>query len=58
MPEFKITWIIELNAVSFLGAALKALDIQRDPDSAATFFGVVDTATGQSRLIDAGEVDQ
>ena len=59
MPEYSVTWTIELSAKSFRGAALTALDIQRDPDSAATFFEVVDVDTGQSQIIDAAEeVDQ
>jgi|GEM_PF-6735055 len=38
--EYKVTWEIELEASSYAEAAAKALEIQRDPNSTATVFGV------------------
>lgn len=37
---YKLTWKIDIEAESPEEAALKALEIQRDPDSIATIFDV------------------
>jgi hypothetical protein len=42
MKEFKVTWVIEVDAETHEEAAQKALEIQRDPYSEATFFEVSD----------------
>ena len=42
MPEYRVTWTIDLTADSPLDAAQQALIIQRDPDSWATFFVIFD----------------
>ena len=40
--EYRVTWIIDLDAESFEDAAEKALEIQRDPESLATHFLIQD----------------
>lgn len=40
MPDYVITWEIELTAETPVAAAQQALAIQRDPDSLATVFSV------------------
>jgi hypothetical protein len=57
MPEYHVTWEIELNADSPCEAAVKALAIQRDPDSIATVFDVTDKA-GTTEQIDLAEVEE
>jgi hypothetical protein len=57
MPEYHVTWEIELIADAPREAAVKALAIQRDPDSIATVFDVKDEAGTTERidLEDAGD---
>ena len=40
--EYRVTWIIDLDAESFEDAARLALEIQRDRESIATHFIVRD----------------
>lgn len=40
MPEWRVSWDIDLEAESPEEAAKLALQIQRDPQSLATFFAV------------------
>ena len=40
MKEYLVTWKLNIDAESPRQAAEKALEIQRDPDSTATFFKV------------------
>ena len=40
--EYRVTWIIDVDAGSFEEAASAALEIQRDPESLATHFIVRD----------------
>lgn len=40
MPEYRVTWDIDIEADSPEEAAKKALEIQRRPDSIATVFDV------------------
>jgi hypothetical protein len=40
MSEYKVTWVIDVDARSPKAAARKALAIQRDPNSSATVFDV------------------
>lgn len=42
MNHYLVTWEIELDAETPEEAARKALEIQRDPNSIATVFDVVD----------------
>jgi hypothetical protein len=42
MPTYTVQWLIELDADSPREAAIKALEIQRDPNSTATHFTVID----------------
>lgn len=57
MPEYHVTWEIELNADSPREAAVKALAIQRDSDSIATVFDVTDKV-GTTEQIDLAEVEE
>jgi hypothetical protein len=50
MPEYRVTWEIELDADSPREAAAKALAIQRDPDSVATVFDVIDETGNRERI--------
>ncbi len=49
--EYQVIWAIDLDAESHEEAARLALEIQRDPESAATCFAVMDTL-GVSKHID------
>ena len=40
--EYRVTWIIDLDAESFEDAARLAREIQLDPDSLATHFIITD----------------
>jgi len=51
--EYRVTWIIDLDAESFEEAAQEALEIQRDPDSLATHFTVTDE-DGRTKEVDIG----
>lgn len=42
MAEFKVRWEIEIDAETAFEAAVKALTIQRDGNSSATVFEVVE----------------
>lgn len=44
MNTYRVTWEIDVEAESPLEAAERAREIQRDPDSTATVFGVRMTA--------------
>lgn len=48
MPDYKVTWEIELEAASPLEATMEAQRIQRDPASTATFFKVRSLGTPPS----------
>lgn len=48
--EYRVTWIIELEAGSFEDAARLALEIQRDPGSLATHF-IVTNKDGDDREV-------
>jgi hypothetical protein len=52
MREFLVTWAIDLEAEDAMDAAAQALDMQRDPDSIANVFEVVDQATGETVKVD------
>jgi len=53
--EYKVTWIIELDAESFDDAAFKALEIQRDVNSIANHFTVEDEF-GSKENIEIGAI--
>jgi hypothetical protein len=59
MPSFHISWEIELNAADEVDAARKALAIQRDPNSIATVFDVInqDECAPVMARIDLTELD-
>lgn len=53
VKTYLVTWEIEVDADSPRDAAQRALDMQRDPDSTATVFGVVEFDTdGDTTTID------
>ena len=54
MPEYHVTWEIDLTADSPREAAEQALAIQRDPNSTATVFDVVDE-DGNAERVDLEE---
>ena len=52
MKQFKITWVIDLDADTALDAASIAREIQMDPESLANCFDVTDRETGQVVNVD------
>lgn len=53
MAEYKVKWVIELDAESFEDAAKQALKIQRDKKSTATIFKVSESGNDtEHRVID------
>ena len=42
MPEYTISWTMELDALTLMESAKKALEIMQDPDSIATCFQVME----------------
>jgi len=56
MPNYYITWDIQIEADSPEDAAREALEIQRNPESIATVFTVVDEETNAAAVIDADEI--
>jgi len=50
--EYRVTWIIDLDAASHKEAAKEALRIQRDQGSDALIFEVEDLKTGETNVID------
>lgn len=54
MTEYKVIWVIDVDADSPREAAEKALAIHRNPDSIATVFTVTDKHGGET-LIDLNE---
>ncbi|KKN43912.1 hypothetical protein LCGC14_0698610 [marine sediment metagenome] len=50
MPEYFVTWEIDISADSPERAAAAALKIQRDPESSATVFGVFDEEGEKHRV--------
>ena len=51
MEDYYVVWRINITATSFEDAAKQALEVQRDPDSIATVFEVIDK-TGIAKVID------
>ncbi len=58
MSEYKVTWIIELEAESAIEAAKLALEIHRDPDSSAIAFDIIDLESGEMEAIDLDDRDR
>lgn len=52
MPSYKVTWEIDIQADSPQEAAEDALRIQRNEDSEAVAFVVVQAATGEEFHVD------
>ena len=57
MKSFHVTWEIDIEADSPEEAAVKALEIQRNPASWATVFDVYHAPTGYVR-VDTEELPQ
>ena len=55
MKEFRLTWVIEVNASNPMQAARKALRIQQDPSNEATVFEVEDVSNGEKYTVDLFE---
>lgn len=55
MNTYKVTWVIEVDAFSASEAAAIALATQRNPESVATCFSVLNTDTGRTFEIDLDE---
>lgn len=57
MPDYRVTWSIDVEADSPEEAATQALIIQRDnhPDNAATVFDVL-SPDGHEETVDLGEI--
>lgn len=43
MPQYSVIWTIDLDAETELDAAELAFAIQRNPESTATFFNVIES---------------
>ncbi len=56
--EYLLHWRIDLEGYTPEEAAREALQIQRDPESVATFFDVQDKATGEIVRIDASDLSK
>ena len=54
--EYRITWMIELEAESPEAAARQALAIHRDPQSLATIFDVTDAQGSSAVMVDVGQL--
>ncbi len=52
MTEYKVTWIIDIDAETPEDAAAEALNIQRDVESQALFFRVLNKDTDEEVGID------
>jgi len=57
MPDYLVTWTIDIKADTAEAAAREALAIQRDPNSTATVFDTIDDA-GETRRVDLTEIYQ
>lgn len=56
MPEFLLTWKIDIDADTAEEAVEQALEIQRDPFSSAVHFIVLNKETGEETDIDGEEL--
>lgn len=63
MSMYRITWTIDIEAMTAEGAAIKALAIQRDTQSSAVVFDVQaingdgwPNALGAARTVDLNEI--
>lgn len=53
MPIFRVVWEIDIfTEKTFESAAKEAFVIQRDPDSMATVFTVINTESGAKQEVD------
>lgn len=57
MPEYLITWTIEIEADSPLEAVQEARKIQLDPNSSATVFSAEDDEGSDPWTIDLNDPD-
>jgi hypothetical protein len=54
MTEYRVVWLIDIDADSPREAAQEALAIQRNPESIATCFVVIEDG-GPSQMVDLDE---
>lgn len=52
MATYKVRWEIDLEADSLIGAAQRAQEIQRNPESIASFFEVKRSNSKHWKLVD------
>lgn len=57
MPQYRVTWEIDIEAETPEEAARKALAIQRNPASTATVFNVT-AEDGEMEDVDITELEQ
>lgn len=57
MTEYRVTWEIDIDTDTPHAAAAKALAIQRNPESIATFFGVTARSDGATTHVDFHDED-
>jgi hypothetical protein len=55
MPEYLVSWAIQVDADNPLEAARRAREMQLDPNSLATFFTVADDDNGESFAVDVAD---
>ena len=48
MPFYKVVWTIEIDAENIKEAAIIANEIQKDPDSVATTYEIIDEDNNKS----------
>ena len=56
--ECRVEWVMDFEADNAEHAARRALAVQRDPNSTATFFSVLDMEKGESEDVDLEEIGQ
>lgn len=56
--DYHVEWHIDITASSKREAAQIAFNIQRDPDSFATFFEVTEKGSAQRTTVNVGEDEE
>jgi hypothetical protein len=57
MPSYIVTWSIDIEADTPEHAAVAALAIQRNPESTAVVFEIIDRAGGHATTVDLQRED-
>ena len=58
MSEYRVMWVIDVDADSPRDAALMAKAIHMDRANVATFYDVIDISTYEKTVIDTSEVEE